>query len=149
MKSLSRVKLSATPWTAAFQAPPSMGFYRQKYWNGVPLPSQLFSLPVCNKHHTHLLSVIPIPLTENHPKYFGPVEPENGQDREPYDALSLPHLLLHPLGRSHIFLPISTLDWKQLCEFHTSMFFLIDTPSVGLIEPLLGAKHFSALVLQQ
>ena len=110
---------------------------------------QLFSLPVCNKHHTHLLSVIPIPLTENHPKYFGPVEPENGQDREPYDALSLPHLLLRPLGRSHIFLPISTLDWKQLCEFHTSMFFLIDTPSVGLIEPLLGAKHFSALVLQQ
>ena len=28
----------ATPWTAAFQAPPSMGFSRQKYWNGVPLP---------------------------------------------------------------------------------------------------------------
>ena len=99
--------------------------------------------------HTHLLNVIPIPLTENHPKYFGPVKPENGQDREPYDALSLPHLLLRPLERSHIFLPISTLDWKQLCEFHTSMSFLIDTPSVGLIEPLLGAKHFSALVLQQ
>ena len=29
----------ATPWTAAYQAPPSMGFSRQKYWNGVPLPS--------------------------------------------------------------------------------------------------------------
>src|SRR5574341_1324320 len=32
-----------TPWTAAYQAPPSMGFSRQKYWSGVPLPSPLFS----------------------------------------------------------------------------------------------------------
>ena len=39
MKSLSRVRLSATPWTAAYQAPPSMGFSRQEYWSGVPLPS--------------------------------------------------------------------------------------------------------------
>ena len=30
---------SATPWTAAYQAPPSMGFFRQEYWSGVPLPS--------------------------------------------------------------------------------------------------------------
>ena len=39
MKSLSRVQLPATPWTAAFQAPPSMGFSREEYWSGVPLPS--------------------------------------------------------------------------------------------------------------
>ena len=32
----------ATPWTAAYQAPPSMGFSRQKYWSGVPLPSPDF-----------------------------------------------------------------------------------------------------------
>ena len=38
-KSLSRVWLFMTPWTAAFQAPPSMGFFRQEYWSGVPLPS--------------------------------------------------------------------------------------------------------------
>ena len=38
-KSLSRVRLLATPWTAAYQAPPSMGFSRQEYWSGVPLPS--------------------------------------------------------------------------------------------------------------
>ena len=31
----------ATPWTAAYQAPPSMGFSRQKYWSGVPLPSPM------------------------------------------------------------------------------------------------------------
>ena len=39
VKSLSRVRLLATPWTAAFQALPSMGFSRQEYWSGVPLPS--------------------------------------------------------------------------------------------------------------
>ena len=39
VKSLSRVRLLATPWTAAHQAPPSMGFSRQKFWSGVPWPS--------------------------------------------------------------------------------------------------------------
>ena len=39
VRSLSHVRLSATPWTAAHQAPPSMGFSRQEYWSGVPLPS--------------------------------------------------------------------------------------------------------------
>ena len=36
VKSLSRVRLFATPWTVAHQAPPSMGFYRQEYWSGLP-----------------------------------------------------------------------------------------------------------------
>ena len=39
VKSLSRVRLLATPWTAVYQAPPSMGFSSQEYWSGVPLPS--------------------------------------------------------------------------------------------------------------
>ena len=39
VKSLSRVWLLATPWTAAYQAPASMGFSGQEYWSGVPLPS--------------------------------------------------------------------------------------------------------------
>ena len=39
VKSLSRVRLLATPWTAAYKVPPSMGFSRQEYWSGVPLPS--------------------------------------------------------------------------------------------------------------
>ena len=39
VKLLSRVRLLATSWTAAYQAPPSMGFSRQEYWSGVPLPS--------------------------------------------------------------------------------------------------------------
>ena len=39
VKLLSRVWLLATPWTAAYQAPLSMGFSRQEYWSGLPLPS--------------------------------------------------------------------------------------------------------------
>jgi len=39
VKLLSRVQLSATAWTVAYQAPPSMGFSRQEYWSGLPFPS--------------------------------------------------------------------------------------------------------------
>ena len=39
VKSLSLIRLVATPWTAACRAPPSMGFSRQEYWSGLPLPS--------------------------------------------------------------------------------------------------------------
>ena len=39
LKSLSLVRLFATPWTVAYRAPPSMGFSRQEYWSGVPFPS--------------------------------------------------------------------------------------------------------------
>ena len=39
MKSLSHVRLFVTPWTVAYQAPLSMGFSRQEYWNGLPFPS--------------------------------------------------------------------------------------------------------------
>ena len=45
VKSLSRVRLLATPWTAAYQAPPSIGFSRQEYWSRVPLPSLQQGLP--------------------------------------------------------------------------------------------------------
>ena len=39
VKLLSRVRPFATPWTVAYQAPPSMGFSRQEYWSGLPFPS--------------------------------------------------------------------------------------------------------------
>ena len=39
VKSLSHIRLFATPWTLAYQAPPSMGFSRQEYWSGLPFPS--------------------------------------------------------------------------------------------------------------
>ena len=43
VKLLSHVWLLATPWTSAYQAPPPMGFSRQEYWSGVPLPSPIQS----------------------------------------------------------------------------------------------------------
>ena len=48
VKSLSHVRLFATPWSAAYQAPLSMGFSRQEYWSGVPLPSPRYSLGITN-----------------------------------------------------------------------------------------------------
>ena len=44
VKSVSRVRLVETPWTAAYQAPPSMGVSRQEYWSGLPLhePSGIY-----------------------------------------------------------------------------------------------------------
>ena len=49
VKSLSRSRLLATPWTAAYQAPLSMGFSRQEYWSGVPLPSLPGKLNTCQR----------------------------------------------------------------------------------------------------
>ena len=54
VKPLSRVQLFATPWTAAYQAPPSMGFSRQEYGSGVPLPS-----PVVGLSGYKTLSILP------------------------------------------------------------------------------------------
>ena len=44
VKTLSCVRLLVTPWTAAYQAPPSMGFSKQEYWSGLPLPSLAIAL---------------------------------------------------------------------------------------------------------
>ena len=48
VKSLSHVRLKVTPWTAAHQAPPSMGLSRQECWSGVPLPSPVLILAIFN-----------------------------------------------------------------------------------------------------
>ena len=58
VKSPSHVQLSVTPWTAAHQAPPSMGFFRQEYWSGVPLPSPYVTLLLIFAFLNCLLSVI-------------------------------------------------------------------------------------------
>ena len=65
VKSLSRVRLFATPWTVAYQAPPSMGFSRQKYWSGVPFPSPNNMLSEKKKSHkrSHYMILCEIPTT--------------------------------------------------------------------------------------
>ena len=64
VKSLSPVQLLATPWTAAYQAPPSMGFSRQEYWSGVPLPSPRIVLarPKKKKSQSTVLSAFEVHL---------------------------------------------------------------------------------------
>ena len=51
VKLLSRVRLFTTPWTAAYQAPPPLGFSRQEYWSGVPLPSPITLYTRQQKRH--------------------------------------------------------------------------------------------------
>ena len=58
VKSLSCARLLATPWTAAYQAPPSMGFSRQEYWSGVPLPSLMYYLVIFNSIFLNKLNFI-------------------------------------------------------------------------------------------
>ena len=67
VKSCSSARLLAAPWTAAYQAPPSMGFSRQEYWSGVPLRSPFLPTRSRQKRHisswwTHLcISSLPCP----------------------------------------------------------------------------------------
>ena len=62
VKSFSHFRPSETPWTAAFQAPPSMGFSRQEYWSGVPLPS-----PNINCHKSSEIFPFPWEMGTNWP----------------------------------------------------------------------------------
>ena len=67
VKSLSRVRLFSTPWTAAYQAPPSLGFSRQEYWSGVPLPSPTIILYTFNFFQNSMLHIARSPHS---PFYF-------------------------------------------------------------------------------
>ena len=55
VKMLSCVQLFETPWTAAYQAPPSMGFSRQEYWSGVLSPSPMLGAGVQQRHDRYNL----------------------------------------------------------------------------------------------
>ena len=57
VKLLSCVRLLVTPWTAAHQAPPSMGFPRQEYWSGVPLPSPRAILALPNSTFSDCIQI--------------------------------------------------------------------------------------------
>ena len=79
VKLLRRVRLFVTPWTAAYQVPPSMGFSRQEYWSRVPLPSLIIKLCILfslkkqkssRKTSTSALLTMPKPLTMDHNKLW-------------------------------------------------------------------------------
>ena len=107
-KSLSRVQLLATPWTAAYQAPPSMGFSRQEYWSGVPLPSPSIMLGTRNT------SVDKVNMTLNH--------------RHHHSTITLPWVNLDDF---HLVAP----SWR-LCVFsnlHSKMLYETDTIKIFVL----------------
>ena len=87
MKSLSCVQLFVTPWTAVYQAPPSMGFSRQEYWSGVPLPS-----PVGRSRNCHLFSDL-LTLLKSNPSSKG-----SSTDF----CCFFPHIFVHHLRTQHV-----------------------------------------------
>ena len=111
VKSLSRIWLSATPWTAAYQAPPSMGFSGQQYWSGVPLPSPCVwvlgikitpvSLLMWHPFYLllplltfHLPQVLPIPIEASQiPTDTNNTRSFTGQGLVPFCALALSYCL--------------------------------------------------------
>ena len=62
VKSLSRVRLFAIPWTIAHQASPSMGFSRQEYWSGLPFPSP--SQSFLNTKHSRIIRKISLKMKD-------------------------------------------------------------------------------------
>ena len=62
VKSLSRVWLFATPWTEAYQAPPSLEFSRREYWSGVPLPSPTLLPSRIKNHCLKIKTAYPTPV---------------------------------------------------------------------------------------
>ena len=64
VKSLSRVRLFATPWTVAYRAPLSMEFSRQEYWRGLPFPSPGDCSHIAGRHFTIFATSEPICKTE-------------------------------------------------------------------------------------
>ena len=72
VKSLSLVWPSAIPWTAAYQAPPSMGFSRQEYWSGVPLPSPTYCVnsPQIKKQKPPLCSFQFLPIWNDQGNHY-------------------------------------------------------------------------------
>ena len=66
VKSLSRVRLFVTPWSAAYQAPPSMGVSRQEYWSGLPLPSLEWGYWFLNSTYPQGMVRYLYPVWKNH-----------------------------------------------------------------------------------
>ena len=68
VQSLSHVQILATPWTAAHQGPPSMGFSRQEYWRGVSLPSPFRGSAMSNSLQSHGLQYRRLPCPSPTPE---------------------------------------------------------------------------------
>ena len=112
VKSLNRVRLLATPWTAAYQAPSSMGFSRQECWSGVTL---LLKNAICNLSFQWvvilLLEVKWSEVTQSCPTLGDPKDSACPmQETRERDVSSIPGLGRSPgIGNDN---PLSILSWK-------------------------------------
>ena len=105
VQSLSRVRLFATPWTIAYQAPPAMGFPRQEYWSGLPLPSPFTLMGYCWIFtFPSELSQRPALLTSPQSGQWSPItRPDSQPENQPIpknfvglgDRLRYPHKMGH------------------------------------------------------
>ena len=122
-KSLSRVLLFTTPWTAAHQAPPSMRFSRQEYWSGVPLPSPNFlANKIKSLNDLQNSPYLPCPQLPSDLAYYRPpLRFSHG----------LPHAAL-PTCQGHFHI-------RSCCLLYPNIFFQI----VPWLNPLLSEKGFS------
>ena len=146
VKLLNHVQLLATPWTAAHQAPPSMGFSRQEYWSGVPLPSLLE-----NEKKTYVQAVcwniIYINKTINSQNYYRETW-RNGRHISS-------EILYHTCGNYwHCVITEVTIPpifWIQEAMFSHNTSFLTVNPSTGTlmisISPLQPNIIFDFLVI--
>ena len=90
VKLLNRVQPSATPWTAAYQAPPPMGFSRQEYWSGVPFPSPPWTIQSMEFSRPEYRSAQPFP---------SPGDLPNPGIKPRVPALQADSLLAEPQGK--------------------------------------------------
>ena len=128
VKSLSCVRLLATLWTAAYQDPPSMGFSRQEYWSGVPLPSLLYILVV------DFCEVLKM-------GQMGETQSRNSKHGGEWDAV-LKTLWQAKNRPSHTLLAAHS-PWPQECSFIYSSW-------MGLLasqDPVTGHNHKSHYIL--
>ena len=112
VNSLSRVRLLATKWTAAYQAPPSMGFSRREYWNGLPLPSPFtkYMCVSCSVMSDSPRSHGPQPTRLLHPWDF-PGKSAGVGCHLPSPKYLSPFKLLHTVHTVHGVLKARILKW--------------------------------------
>ena len=105
VKSFSRVRLLTTPWTAAHQAPPSMGFSRQEYWSGVPLPSLFKNTHVSKAGNVFRCPPPSLALTVHYYQYLTIIEPSLIRTAE---GMTSPAPLPSPHGRQGFYLTLTS-----------------------------------------